>query len=98
MAAKEKTAAADTTGKTPEQLKQEARTRFVDLGVNRLNNVVKALEVLQKVSDRKTYGWTDAEADKMIAHLDKVVGETKQRFADAKAGKVHKPVKEGFKV
>jgi hypothetical protein len=72
------------------------RDRFTSVGINRVNNVIHALEVLENVADLSTYEYTRDEANKLFSALDKSLATVKTRFNDALDGKVTKKVKEGF--
>lgn len=96
MADKSKTPAAATTADAGAEAKKTPRERFESTGVNRVNNVIKSLEILENVSDRNTYSYTDAEVAKIMGTIDTALSVVKKRFADALAGKVNKPVKSGF--
>lgn len=72
------------------------RQRFETTGVNRVNNVIHALEILENCADRATYQYTEAEWKKIEASIQKSFDTVKGRFTDALAGKTNKPVKQGF--
>ena len=76
--------------------KKTPRERFATTGVNRVNNVIHALEILENVADRNTYEYTKDEVTKLQASIQKAMDSVNKRFADALAGVTHKPVKEGF--
>jgi hypothetical protein len=91
------TPATATATATDKELKTP-RERFATVGVNRVNNVIHALEVLENVSERSSYEYNDAEAKKIIATIRAAVDKVETRFNDALSGKVVKAVKAGFTI
>ena len=82
-------AATDKDTKTP-------RERFTSVGVNRVNNVIKAYEILENCADRTNYEYNAQEFAKLKAAIEASHAKTMKRFQDALDGKTAVKVKEGF--
>ena len=56
------------------------RKRFLDLGQKRMNNAIKSLDSIQKLSNKHNYIWEDSEAKLIISTLQKSVNDIKSAF------------------
>lgn len=80
-------AKADT--KTPRQ-------RFLEVGAPRVAKAIKALRNLKNISVRKSYEYSQGDADKMFAALDAELSAVRKTFAAALEGKTGSKAAEDF--
>lgn len=64
-------------GKVP----RDPRERFVELASKRVNNAIRDLRLIGNLANRKTYSYTDKDAQKIIRALQKELNDLKQRFS-----------------
>lgn len=67
----------DTTRKEP----RDPRERFVELANKRVNNAIRDLRLIGNLSSRKTYSYTEKDAQKIIRALQKELNDLKSRFS-----------------
>jgi hypothetical protein len=70
--------------------KEEAKwEKFRQLATNRVNNALKAISLIGKLSNKRAYSYTKEEAAKICQALDEAVDTVRQQFSD-------KPKQSGF--
>ena len=58
--------------------------KFRELAANRVNNVVKGMRSLAKLSNTKNYSYTDAEVNKILSTLKAEIRVLEAAFASKK--------------
>lgn len=69
-------------------MEESKREKFVRLAENRMNNVLKQIELLGNLSNRRTYEYNQEDIDSMIKTLKSAVSNLEHTFsADKKNNK-----------
>lgn len=63
---------------------EKPEEKFIRIGERRVNNVLKQLEVLGQLSNRRTYSYTEEQTEKMFAVIEKELQEVKEKFQEPK--------------
>lgn len=58
--------------------------KFIRIGQKRVNNILKQLDVLGQLSNRRTYSYTEEQTEKMFAVIEKELQEVKEKFQEPK--------------
>lgn len=58
----------------------EKANNFIRLAESRTDKIIKALDVLENLSNKSKYIYTDEQIDKMFAHIEDKVYEAKRTF------------------
>lgn len=69
-------------------MRDKDRQKFVELATKRVNNAIKAIQLIGNLSNRSNYDYTDADVDKIFAALNKELKQCRDRFQPARNGKV----------
>jgi hypothetical protein len=62
----------------------EKRDKFVALAEKRTTNAIKAIRIIGKLGNPFAYEYSDADTKKIVAALEKEVGDLKQRLSSKK--------------
>ena len=66
------------------------RERFVRLAENRMNNVLKNIQLLSNLSNTSAYEYTPEDVEKIIKTLKSAVSELEKSFAPSSCSKKFK--------
>lgn len=69
---------------------ESKREKFVRLAENRMNNVLKQLELLSNLSNTRAYEYEQNDIDLMIKTLKNAINELEHTFKRDKKGKKFK--------
>jgi len=68
-------------------MQESKRDKFCRLAENRMNNILKQIELLGNLSNRNAYDYTDEDIQKMIKTLKVSVNNLEHCFNNEKKGK-----------
>lgn len=63
--------------------KETDREKFVRLATKRVNNALKAIELIGNLSNRSNYDYTAEDAEKIFVALNKELKVCRERFINA---------------
>lgn len=66
------------------------REKFVRLAENRMNNVLKNIQLLSNLSNTSAYDYTSADVDKIVRTLKMAVSDLEKSFAPSNHSKKFK--------
>lgn len=69
-------------------MREKDRQKFVELATKRVNNAIKAIQLIGNLSNRSNYDYTDADVEKIFSALNKEIRQCRDRFQPTKNGKV----------
>lgn len=72
------------------------RQRFLDVGTKRANKAIKSVRNLNNIANRKSYEYTEAEANKLLSALRSELTKVENTFKAALSGTGGKAAEEGF--
>lgn len=58
---------------------------FLRLSQDRVNKILKDIELLDNLSNRNAYTYTDSQVDKMFSYIEKALTDTKKHFKEKKS-------------
>ncbi len=61
-------------------MKETDRDKFVRLANKRVNNAIKAIELIGNLSNRSNYDYTSEDAEKIFATLNRELKVCRERF------------------
>lgn len=67
-----------------ENVNETPEEKFIRIGQRRVNNVLKQLESLGQLSNRRAYSYTEEQTEKMFAVIEKELQEVKEKFQEPK--------------
>lgn len=85
--------------KTPAKKSSDNKTprqRFLDVGTKRANKAIKGVRNLNNIANRKSYEYTEVEANKLLAALRNEVAKVEATFKAALSGTGEKTADAGF--
>ena len=62
---------------------RDKQKKFVQLTESRVNTVIKGMQLIANLSNRRNYEYTDKQANKIILVLENEIKELKIRFKSA---------------
>ena len=68
-------------------MSENKKEKFCRLAENRMNNILKQLELLSNLSNKSTYEYTDEEVAKIIKTLKQAVSNVEHSFSAEKKSK-----------
>lgn len=66
---------------------ESKREKFYRLAENRMNTVLKQIELLGNLSNRNAYDYTDEDINKMVKTLKNAIANLEHNFNNEKKGK-----------
>lgn len=69
---------------------ENKREKFTRLAENRTNNIIKTLNLLSNLSNRKNYEFNEEHIKKVFRAIDKELKLCKNKFTDSKSYKKFK--------
>lgn len=61
-------------------MREEDRKKFVTLATKRVNNALKAIQLIGNLSNKSNYDYTDKDVEKIFTALHKEMKSCRQRF------------------
>lgn len=58
---------------------------FLRLSQDRVNKLLKDIELLDNLSNKNAYTYTDSQVDKMFSCIEKALADTKKHFKEKKS-------------
>lgn len=71
--------------KTTSQKEDKKRDNFLRLSQERVNKILKDIEVLDNLSNKNAYHYTDEQVEKMFSYIEKSLAESKKHFKEKKS-------------
>lgn len=64
-------------------MKRDKQSKFVELAEQRTNNVIKCMQLIGNLSNKRNYDYTDDQASKIITVLEGELKELRSKFKSA---------------
>lgn len=61
-------------------MREKDREKFVELATKRVNNALKAIQLIGNLSNKSNYDYTEADVDKIFSALNREVKACRERF------------------
>lgn len=61
-------------------MREYDRQKFVELATRRVNNALKAIQLIGNLSNRSNYDYTEADVEKIFTAINKEIKTCRDRF------------------